>query len=94
MCFTCAITPTNLMNSTIMSLLKNKARNITDPDNYRSFALSSRCSKVFESIILDRYDQCFSTFGHQFRFKKPYITHFRVYAFKNIVKIELLAFIS
>jgi len=89
--FTCAVThgylPASFMNSTIVPLLKNKTGDITDPNNYRPIALSSMCSKVFERIILNRYDECFSTSDNQFGFKKNHATDLCVYAFKDILNI-------
>ena len=70
-----------------MPLVKNKSGDITDKNNYRPIALSTMSSKIFERILLERYDECFDTVDNQFGFKKDHATDLCVYSFKEILHI-------
>ena len=49
--------PQSMINSVIVSLVKNKSGDLTDKNNYRPIALSSIASKVFEHIIILRLEE-------------------------------------
>ena len=49
--------PKSMINLIIVPLVKNKCGNLTDENNYRSIALFSITSKVFEHIILLRLEE-------------------------------------
>jgi len=56
--------PDELTKTTIVPMVKNKAGDISDMNNYHAIALSTSMSKVLESILLtcfqsrDDYDDC------------------------------------
>ena len=71
--------PDTFMKSIIIPLIKDKAGDITDTNNYRSLALSTISSKIYERIILNRYDDLLTTTDNQFGFKKGYSTDMCIY---------------
>jgi len=61
----------DLINATVVPLLKNKSRDISDVNNYRAIAVSNCLSKILGSLILSclqASDLCDES--HQFGFKK------------------------
>ena len=46
--------PIGMLNSVIITLVKNKNGDLSDGNNYRPIALSSTVSKVFKNVILNR----------------------------------------
>ena len=67
------------MKSIIIPLIKDKAGDIADKNNYRPIALSTISSKIYERIILNRYDDLLTTTDNQFGFKKGYFTDMCIY---------------
>ena len=61
--------PQSMINSVIISIIKNKSGDFTDKNNYRPTALSSIISKVFEHTIVIRLEEYFWTNDNQFGFK-------------------------
>ena len=78
--------PTELIQTTLVPLLKNKAGNISDVNNYRAIALSNSISKLLEDVLLQSIKQ-YDTFDdmHQFGFKKQHFTYFLLLTVQYIV---------
>ena len=72
-CFTCMFKhcylPSIMLDSVIVSLVKNRNGDLSDKDNYRPIALSSTISKVFKNVILYRLEEYLWTTDNQFGFK-------------------------
>ena len=66
------------MSTTIIPLIKNKAGDNSDANNYRPIALVTIFSKIFETILLDILDVFLHSNPHQFDFKKK---HYRLMYF-------------
>ena len=79
--------PNSFMRSIIIPLVKDKTGDITDKNNYRPIALSTMSSKILERVIMNRYDQYFTTTDNQFGFKTNHSTDMCVYSLKEIVNI-------
>jgi len=77
--------PDELMNTCIISIVKDKKGNLSDKDNYRPIALTNVISKVLELYILDRYSSYFNTGCNQFGFKKDHATDLCVFILKEVV---------
>ena len=75
------------MKSIIIPLIKDKAGDITDTNNYRPIALSTISSKIYERIILNRFDDLLTATDNQFGLKKGYSTEMCIYSFKEIINI-------
>jgi len=78
--------PDELTKTTIVPMVKNKAGDTSDMNNYRAIALSTFMSKVLESVLLtcfqsrDDYDDY-----HQFGFKRKHSTTPACSALKSTV---------
>ena len=72
--FTCMLThgipPSGLLLSTIIPIPKNKRGNMSDSSNYRAIALSSLLCKLFDTIIIETYEDNLITDDLQFGYKK------------------------
>ena len=77
--------PEEFMYTLIIPLLKDKKGDITSKDNYRPIAITSIFSKVFELILLTRYDDLLHTAENQFGYKKGLGTDTCIFTFKEIV---------
>ena len=78
--------PTELIQTTLVPLLKNKAGNISDVNNYRAIALSNSISKLLEDVLLQSIKQ-YDTFDdmHQFGFKKQHSTEMGCSVLKRVI---------
>ena len=75
MCLKYSYLPTELMQTTLMPLLKNKTENLSDVNNYRAIALSNSISKLLEDVLLNILKQYESSDDlYQFGFKKEHST--------------------
>ena len=61
--------PNDFGNGIIIPLIKDKAGDINDSNNYRGITLTPVISKVFESLILESFPNVFKTDDRQFGFK-------------------------
>ena len=57
--------PDSMMVTVIAPILKNKAGNLSDNNNYRPIALATVASKLFESFILSRVSTLLTTCANQ-----------------------------
>jgi len=87
MCLCHSYIPTDLTQTTLVPLLKNKSGDVTDINNYRAIALSSCLSKLFEALILTcckSYDNCHDD-DYQFGYKKDHSTSLGCATLKHVV---------
>ena len=66
--------PSSLTDSVIITIVKDKCKNISDIDNYIHIALLLVLSKVFELILLGKLNTYFCTTDYQFGFKSHHST--------------------
>ena len=79
--------------SVIVPIIKNKAGQLSDVNNYRAIAIANACSKVLESIIykyVATIDGCITDDPHQFGFKRGHSTDICTYVLKNTVRYYTL----
>ena len=74
------------MGTIIIPLVKNKAGNTSDTNNYCPIALVSACLKIFESVLHHIIGDYISTHDTQFGIKTGHSTDMCIYALK--CKIE------
>ena len=77
--------PSNLMKTLIVPLVKNKAGDLQDKNNYRPIALTASVSKVFEKKLLIRCKQKLTTTSNQFGFKKSHSTDLCIFTLKELL---------
>ena len=70
------------MITIIAPIIKNKAGDLSDNNNYRPIALATIASKLFEFLILSRVSTFVSTRVNQFGFKKYQSTEMQIFLFK------------
>lgn len=78
--------PSDLMNTVIVPILKDKKGSISDKENYRPIAVTSVVSKVVEAIILKRSGDKLDTAHNQFGFKPSHGTEMCVFALKQVIE--------
>jgi hypothetical protein len=74
-----------LMDTILIPIVKDKKGNIASKDNYRPIAITSVISKIFEAIILSRYQYCLITCHNQFGFKEDHSTDMCLFSLKQVV---------
>ncbi len=79
-------TPDELLNASITSLVKDKMGNYCDSVNYRGIALSSWITKIYDIIIIQRYNKYLDTSLLQFAFKSDNSTVMCNFSTKEIIK--------
>ena len=84
--FSHSFVPVNLTKVTLVPLIKNKAGDITDRDNYRPIALATILSKVAEHLLLNRCEEFLHTSSYQFGFKSGHATDLCIYALKETIQ--------
>ena len=77
--------PSRLMDSIIISLLKDRKGDISDKDNYRTIAITCISSRLIQLLILHRYEYCFKMTYHQFSFKLHLSTNMCVFVLQETV---------
>ena len=77
--------PHSLMNTTLISLIKDKKGDITDNDNYRPIAITTPLSKVLELAILSKLGDLLQTCTNQFGFKTGHSTDQCIFALKEVI---------
>ena len=75
--------PDRLMESAIIPTIKNK---IGDKNNYRSIALVTAMSKIFELCLSEKLNDYLTTSDNQFGFKAKHSADMCIYAVKSVVK--------
>jgi hypothetical protein len=64
------VAPTNFLSSTIVPIPKGHNVNLSSSENFRGIALSSIFGKIFDNIILARYQHQLASCDLQFGFKR------------------------
>jgi hypothetical protein len=77
--------PSKLMETKVISLVKDKKASITDKNNYRPIAITCVSSKVLEHLILDKFGHLFHSSSHQFGFKEAHSTDHCIFVMKEII---------
>ena len=77
--------PLQIMDTTIISLLKDKKGSSTDKNNYRPIAITCVLSKVLELLILEKCSNCLKTSCHQFGFNNACSTDDCIFILKEII---------
>lgn len=78
--------PIKLMDTIIVPIVKDMKGELGSKDNYRPIALTTIMSKLFESVILNRYEGLLLSEDSQFGFKKKHSTELCVYTLKQIIE--------
>ena len=78
-------TPHSFTDTILVPIVKDKKGNLTEPNNYRPIAITSVASKLFEKIVLFRYEDRLVTTDNQFSFKRNHSTDLCVFTLKSIV---------
>ncbi len=66
--------PAGIKDTVLLPLIKNKAGDVTDLNNYRPIAVSNCITKIIELIIFDRIEGLLVTTDNQFGFKSKHST--------------------
>ena len=77
--------PANMIETTIVHIIKNKCGNLADSNNYRPIAIATIVSKLFESVILYKCEEFLYTCGNQFGFKSKHSTELCIYTLKEFI---------
>ena len=75
-----------MMITIIAPIIKNKAGDLSDNNNYRPIALATIANKLFESLILSRVSTFISTCVNQFGFKKHHSTEMLIFLLKELFR--------
>ena len=78
--------PQMFMDTILVPLIKDKKGVFNSSDNYRPLAITCVASKIFELILLDRYNDYFMTSGNQFGFKQYHSTEMCIFTLKYIIE--------
>ena len=79
------LTP-DMINTTIVTIVKNRCGNISESNNYRPIALATIISKLFESVLLLKCEDYLSTCSNQCGFKKGHSTDLCISALKEYIE--------
>ena len=81
--------PHCMLQSVIVPIIKNNNTNINDKHNYRPICLSNICTKLVETVILNRIDRYLVTCENQFGFKSRHGTDLCVYALQELLRFYI-----
>jgi hypothetical protein len=81
--------PKTFMETILVPIVKDKRESVTDENNYRPIALTSIFSKLFESIILNKYKDLLETSKHQFGFKNKHGTDMAAFLLKSVIDVYM-----
>ena len=82
MCLSHGYLPYALIKTTIVPIVKNKAGDLSDSNNYRPIAIATITSKLLESVLLLKCNDYLTTCDNQFRFKASHGTDMCIYTLK------------
>ena len=78
--------PSSIIETIVVSIVKNKCRNLSDSNNYRPIALATIMSKLFESAIWLKCEMFLDTCPNQVCFKKGHSTSMCIYVLKEMLE--------
>ena len=76
----------DFMRTAMVPIIKNNTGDTSDKNNYRSIALVTAASKLFEICILEVLETCLLTHDHQFGFKSKHFNDMCIFTVKSLVK--------
>lgn len=77
--------PEKMLDTVLVPLIKDKHGDLSDHENYRPLALTCVISKLFEFLVLHRYEKVLYTTANQFGFKSKLSTDMCIFSLKQIV---------
>ena len=83
-------TPKCLLNSTIISIPKNKRVDLSSDDNQRGVSLCSSLFKLFELVLLNKQNDKLKTSDMQYAYKSGHSTTVCTLVFKDVINHYLL----
>lgn len=69
----------------VIPIIKSRNSDLSSVDNYRPITLSPVISKIFESLLLEKYSFCMPTDDLQFGFKKELGCNNAIFALKQVI---------
>ena len=75
-----------MMVTVLAPIIKNKAGNVSDNNNYRPISHATVASKLFESLILSRVSILLTTCANQFGFKNDHSTEMLIFILKEMFR--------
>ena len=85
-CLSHGYLPADLIETTIVPVVKNKSGNLSDSNNYRLISLSTIFSKVLESVLLIKCGEYLTSCANQFGFKSSHSTDLCIYTLKEYIE--------
>ena len=85
MCLSHGYLPSALIKTTIVPIVKNKAGDLSDSNNYRPIAIATITSKLLESVLLLKCSDYLTTCDNQFGFKASHGTDMCIYTLKEFI---------
>ena len=74
-----------MIETTIVPIVKNRSGNLSDSSNYRTIALATLVSKMFECVLLFSCAEYLYTSDNQFSFKSSHSTDLCIYTLKEFI---------
>ena len=81
-CISHGYLPADLIETTIVPIVKNKSGNLSGSNNYRPIALATIVSKILESVLLMKCSDYLNSCDNQFGFKFSHSTDLCIYTLK------------
>ena len=78
--------PSDLTDTVLVPIVKEKTGDISDKGNYRPIALASVVSKVFEMSLLVKLEKYLYSSDYQFGFKPKHSTYLCIYTLKEVIE--------
>ena len=81
-----AFLPSDLTDTVLVPIVKDKTADISDKGNYRPIALASVISKVFEMALLVKLEKYLYSSDYQFGFKPKHSTDLCIYTLTEVIE--------
>ena len=78
--------PSDLTDTVLVPVVKDKTADISDKGNYRPIALASVISKVFEMALLVKLEKYLYSSDYQFGFKPKHSTDLCIYTLTEVIE--------
>ena len=82
--------PERLVDTVLISLVKDKKVIVADKNNYHPIAITSVTSKILELLILDKIGHLLDAYGHQFGSTKGHATNLEIFVMKDLIDYLML----